>query len=76
MKKLVNILCSPLSFKYILTHLGGAGQTLSHIINALITAHIHCVSPTSPPARFHVREDTGGTQRKAQRTTKTHRCFV
>lgn len=76
MKKLVNILCSPLSFKYILTHLGGAGQTLSHIIIALMTARIHRVSPISPLARFHVREDTGGTQRKAQHTTKTHQCFV
>jgi hypothetical protein len=76
MKKLVNVLGGPLSFNSILSHLGGAGQTLSHIIIELNIAHIHSVSSISPPARFHVREDTGGTQRKAQRITGTRRCFV
>ena len=60
MKKLVKVLGSQLSFNDILTHLGGAGQTLSHIINALITFHFHSVSPVSPPARLRAPGDTGG----------------
>jgi len=74
MKKLVNVLGGPLSFNSILTHLGGAGQTLSHIIIELNTAHIHSVSSISPPARLRAPEDTGGTQSSKKRSAGALPC--